>query len=442
LAREARERRLAFERGLHTETQENIANDNPEGENLGIRQAAVNALGSHAGTVVVMEAQTGKIVTMVNQNWAIRNGFKPCSTIKLVTGVAGLSENAIDADGGVSNVRIKLDDAVAYSNNGYFQRVGSNLGNSKMITYAKELGLGEPTGINAEGEYAGRLPYGNNNARIYSHGDDFEVTPLQLAVLVSAISNGGKRVVPQISKSNKVGSTSFRPQTRPTIDLPQRDLQGMLPGMIGAAEYGTAHRGVDANLGIAGKTGSCIGKGSWVGLFASVAPVENPKYAVVVITRGQGERGKYAAAVAGKIYNALSSQLKRDPSRYEALMRLRPKTEVDSATAAKIADEEDEDEDSPEADIDANEVRSTWAKRSEGVVVSKPLVKKTADVKPAFPPPSASNANTAPGKQSSPSATNTDKKSFPPVVITYKKDKDEEEVKVPAGQRPRVVKNK
>ena len=80
----------------------------------------------------------------------------------------------------------------------------------------------------------------------------------------------------------------------------------MLPGMVGAAEYGTAHRGVDASMGVAGKTGSCIGKGSWVGLFASVAPVEDPKYSVVVITRGQGERGKYAAAIAGQVYQALA----------------------------------------------------------------------------------------------------------------------------------------
>lgn len=55
--------------------------------------------------------------------------------------------------------------------------------------------------------------------------------------------------------------------------------------MMGAAEYGIARRGMDQNLGVAGKTGSCIDKGSWVGLFASVAPIEAPKYAVAVITR-------------------------------------------------------------------------------------------------------------------------------------------------------------
>ena len=78
--------------------------------------------------------------------------------------------------------------------------------------------------------------------------------------------------------------------------------------MIGAATYGTARRGVDSSMEVAGKTGSCIGGGSWVGLFASVAPIENPKYAVIVITRGQAERGKYAAAVAGQIYRILQSR--------------------------------------------------------------------------------------------------------------------------------------
>ena len=309
-AREARARALAFENGLKTQTAENILKDNTDGEDLRIRQTAVNALGNRAGTVVVMEAKTGRIVTMVNQDWAVRHGFKPCSTIKLVTGVAGLNEGLINGDGLVtgSGGGMDLDFALAKSNNPYFQRVGANLGSAKMIEYAKRLGLGAPTGINIPGENPGRLPYGNNNARIYSHADDFEVTPLQLAVMVTAIANGGERVVPKVSKTRSENA-SGKPTVKGTIGLPDRSVQGVLPGMIGAAEYGTARRGVDAGMGVAGKTGSCIGKGSWVGLFASVAPVEQPKYAVVVITRGAGERGRIAAGIAGQIYKALDSEI-------------------------------------------------------------------------------------------------------------------------------------
>jgi cell division protein FtsI/penicillin-binding protein 2 len=307
--RRERERRLAFERGLHQETVENILNDNPEGEDLEIRRAAINALGNHAGTVVVMETQTGRILTIVNQNWAIRKSFKPCSTIKLVTAAAGINEGIINQNGEIISytVSLNLTDALAFSNNTYFQKVGLEIGNEKFITYAKILGLGETTGINAEGESSGKLPYGNNSLRVYSHGDDVEVTPLQLAVMVSAIANGGKIVIPQIPKSD-VQKIKFA--VKREMSLPKQTLQSLLPGMIGAVAYGTARNSDGIFYSVAGKTGSCIGQGSWLGLFASVAPVINPKYTIVVVTRGQGERGKIAAAIAGKIYQKLFNQSK------------------------------------------------------------------------------------------------------------------------------------
>ena len=295
---------------LRAESVRNIAADNFEGEDLQIRRAAVNALGSRAGTVVVMEVKTGKILTVVNQDWGIRQSFKPCSTIKLVTGIAGANENLIDNNGKVRNrtTRFNLNDSLAFSDNGYFQQIGKSLGNKKMIEYAKELGLGQKTGINADGESAGRLPYGNENLRIYSHGDDFEVTPLQLAVMVSAIHNDGKIVVPQVART-KIQKTNFRGYLKREIALPKESVASVITGMRGSTKYGTARYGTHSDFNIAGKTGSCIEHGTWVGLFASVAPLEDPKYSVVVITRGLDSRGKYAAMIAGQIYESLRSRL-------------------------------------------------------------------------------------------------------------------------------------
>jgi hypothetical protein len=417
LAREARARKLAFERGLKTETQENIAHDITEGEDLRIRKAAVEGLGGRAGTVVVMESQTGKVLTMVNQDWAIRNSFKPCSTIKLVTGVAGINENVINGDGTVSGSAssINLNTALAYSKNPYFQRVGVKVGNGKMIEYARDLGLGQKTGINAEGETPGRLPYGNSNPRIYSHGDDFEVTPLQLAVMVSALSNDGKKVVPHIQKP-QIERAGYRPQFSGKISVSQDRYQGVLPGMMGAAEYGTARKGVDHSLGIAGKTGSCISKGSWVGLFASVAPVENPKYAVVVITRGERERGKYAAAVAGHIYRALAQRITRDHNRYMALKNRSGGAPLDSRTAAAEDGEEDED-----VEIAASDDEDRKA------IAAVPTVKQQV---PVVPDPKKGVVKTA---QSMPVLS--------PVVIPYRKDGLPLETPPAAQQRPRIVKN-
>jgi hypothetical protein len=366
-AREARARQLAFERGLKTETQENIANDNTEGEDLEVRRAALSALGNRAGTVVVMEPQTGKILSIVNQDWAIRRSFKPCSTIKLVTGVAGLTENVIDSGGNLRhrNYRLGLDDALAHSNNSYFQAAGANIGNERMISYARALGLGEKTGINAENETAGKLPYGNNNARIYSHGDDFEVTPLQLSVMVSALTNGGKLVVPQIPKT-KIEKTNFRGYMRGEVKLPPENLQRVLPGMIGAVNYGTAKRAADYSLNIAGKTGSCIGQGSWVGLFASVAPVVNPRLSVVVITRGAGERGKFASEIAGKIYKSLSHRFKDGGRDFVAKvpLELKPQQKVTAKDSHKL--DTDEGEDSDEGDAPKPEpVKKSNPKKAE-----------------------------------------------------------------------------
>lgn len=400
-AREARARKLAFERGLHTETIANIGKDNTDGEDLRVRNAAIGALSGHAGSVVVMEAQTGKVLTIVNQDWAIRSSIKPCSTIKLVTGVGGLNEGVISKeDGSIRSTptRRNLDDAIAFSDNGYFQRVGAQLGNAKMIEYARDLGLGEPTGLNAEGETPGKLAIGNNNARIYSHGDDFEVTPLQLAVMVSAITNGGIRVIPRVPR-NDAEKVNFQTFYHNRIELPQQNVRRMIPGMMGAAEYGTAHRGVDAGLGIAGKTGSCISKGSWVGLFASVAPIEKPKYSVVVITRGQGERGKYAAAVAGKLYQALSGQIVRtDRNLAQTEFKLKPRNPVAVPAAANGDEDEDEadttavaDETRGSDDAAGNDGRETIVVPSAPrAIPAKPapkkLITKTGDSKPLFPP--------------------------------------------------------
>lgn len=399
--REAIARHQAFIRGLRTETVANISNDKTEGEDLAIRNAAINALGENAGSVVVMEAQTGKVLTIVNQNWAVRSTIRPCSTIKLVTAAAGLNEGVISKENGsVRNAatRRNLDDALAFSDNPYFQRAGASIGNEKLVEYGKQLGLGAPTGINLEGEAPGRLPYNNNSARIYSHGDDTEVSTLQLAVMAAALTNGGNRVLPRIPR-NAVEQAKFQTFYKAKVELPQQNIRRVIPGMMGAAEYGTARRNMDQNLGVAGKTGSCIDKGTWVGLFTSVAPIEQPKYAVAVITRGPSARGRIAAAVAAKIYSALSPQIVRtDRNLAQTEFHIQPKNIVTTA-ASTVANNNDADEDEDETGADAGDVAENNV-RNVIVVPNAPknekkLVQKTGGSQPT---------------------------NFPPVIITYSKD--------------------
>ena len=362
-------RRRAADQALKDETAANIAKDETTGEDLAVRRAALDALGDRAGTVVVMNPKTGQVYTVVNQEWGLRRGFKPCSTIKLVTGLAGLNEHVIDpvqtVNIGTSSFSLDLTDSLAYSNNGYFQRVGGHVGFPKMMEYAKKLGLGEPTGINHPFESPGRLPsfkegYAVNH--MSSHGDDIEVTAIQLARMASAIGNGGKLLIPHLPRTPQE-NVNFKREVKRDINIPEDNLRRMLPGMIGAASYGTARRAA-APYTIAGKTGTCTGQGSKLGLFTSYGPVSDPNLAVSVILRNSGMSGPKAAVVAGDVYRRLAfdSRFAPKPGSQPMLANdmLAPRPHIDPSKAAEVSDEEREDE-----ATDANE------KAADAFVVSE-----------------------------------------------------------------------
>ena len=72
--------------------------DSVRGEDLLVRRAAVRALGPYNGSVVVADPSTGRILTLVNQKLAMHGAFEPCSTIKIVAALAGLSEGVINQE--------------------------------------------------------------------------------------------------------------------------------------------------------------------------------------------------------------------------------------------------------------------------------------------------------------------------------------------------------
>ncbi|HEX8852967.1 MAG TPA: penicillin-binding transpeptidase domain-containing protein, partial [Pyrinomonadaceae bacterium] len=236
-------------------------------------------------------------------------------------------------------------DSLAYSNNGYFQRVGGQVGFDKLMTYARQMGLGEQTGINHVNESPGRLPlfktgYAVNH--MSSHGDDIEVTPIQLANMTSAIANGGTLLIPHLPRTPEE-TFKFKREVKRKLDLPQESLRRLMPGMVGAVNYGTARGAQDPTQTVAGKTGTCIGQGSWLGLFASYAPVQDPKLAVVVVTRGSGERGRIAASVAGRIYRGLNHRFGNRGARPMLANEIvAPRPKIDPSKAAAVSDEDKE----------------------------------------------------------------------------------------------------
>ncbi len=101
--------------------------DSVDGEDLVVRRAAVEALGRYNGSVVVVDPNTGRILTMVNQRLALKSGFQPCSTIKLPVAMAALIEGIISRDTLVriyGRTRLNLTEAIAHSNNPFFAIAG------------------------------------------------------------------------------------------------------------------------------------------------------------------------------------------------------------------------------------------------------------------------------------------------------------------------------
>jgi len=358
-------RQRALDNAIRSEVQSLIARDDLRGEDPEVRRIAVNALGNHAGTVVVMDPKTGRIYTIVNQDWALRRGFKPCSTIKLVTGVAGLNEGVIDKSdtAKVSGAyRMNLTDALAYSNNTYFQQVGGRVGFDKMLSYATLFGLGQKTGINTPNEIAGALPLFKSGAAVNhmsSHGDNFQVTAVQLATLVSAMANGGKLLSPYVPRTaHEEAQLSSR--VRRQIQIDRDSFTRMIPGMVGAVNYGSGRRAHNSEETVAGKTGTCIGENGWVGLFTSYAPLADPRLAVVVIARGTDAHGHFPAAVAGQIYRALSYRFGTPTNFQVASGAQSPDVKADPKAA--FDEEESEAEgDTEESDADAITVRTAVA---------------------------------------------------------------------------------
>ena len=129
--------------------------DITDGEDPVVRQAAIDALGNMNGTVVAIEPTSGRVLAMVNQKLALSSGAQPCSTIKLSVALAALSEGLISKETEVSlggHYRMNLTEALAHSNNAYFEALGRKLGFEKVAYYAHQYGLGELAGYVIPGE--------------------------------------------------------------------------------------------------------------------------------------------------------------------------------------------------------------------------------------------------------------------------------------------------
>jgi len=289
--------------------------DLTEGEDPVVRQAAIDALANMNGTVVAIEPTSGRVLAMVNQKLALSSGAQPCSTIKLSVALAALNEGLVSKEtevplGGRS--RMNLTEALAHSNNAYFEALGRKLGFEKVAYYAHEYGLGELAGYDIPGEQSGTYPEEvisqklGGVGKMCSFGEGIAMTPLQLGAMVSAIANGGTLYYLQHPTSPEE-VVNFQPRVKRQLDIAPL-IPEISDGMAAAVQYGTARRlGLNFNEEeILGKTGTCSHDGTRFGWFASYANTSRGRIVVVVFLQGgRPTFGPKAAEIAGLMYRNL-----------------------------------------------------------------------------------------------------------------------------------------
>src|SRR5216683_6988297 len=306
--------RYVREKGVDPTLGDIAANDDPI-----VRAAAIEALGRYNGSVVAVDPNTGRILTVVNQKIAFGDGYIPCSTIKPAIALAALEENVITRDTMLKVGRRKymnLTEALAHSNNTFFEELGRRMGFDTVSRYGRLLGLGELAGYNLPDEHPGSFPtqppaYGGVG-RMSSFGEGIQVTPLQLAALAAAFANGGTLYYLQYPHTQEEVD-AFQPRVKRDLNI-ANVLPEVREGMLAAVLYGTGRLSADpgGEETPLGKTGTCDDhtNPSRIGWFLSYADEAHPRIALAVLLRGNTRRvkGPTAAQVAGHIYRTLRQQ--------------------------------------------------------------------------------------------------------------------------------------
>ena len=273
------------------------------------------------------------------RNKAIADTYEPGSTFKLVTASASLEEKITDTDksgefcctGGieVAGVRIKcwryyrphgsesLREALMNSCNPVFIGLGQRMGVETYYNYLEKFGFLQKTGIDIPGEagsiFLAKEKVGPIELATISFGQRFEVTPIQMATMLSTIANKGKYVKPRLVKTIIKSDTEEREEIEPEYKnqvISEETAEKVLNMMESVVSEGTGKNARVEGYRIGGKTGTSedgVNTGKYVTSFIGVAPIENPKMVMLVTLynpTGEGghQGGGVAAPVAGKIF--------------------------------------------------------------------------------------------------------------------------------------------
>lgn len=277
-------------------------------------------------------------------NRAVSGEYPSGSTLKPVIAYAALAEGIIDErtsfvstggigikqwffpdwrpEGhGVTDVRKAIADSVNtffyIIGGGYQQTVG--LGVERIQAYARRFGFGEPTGIDLPSEADGFLPtkqwkqevkneawYIGDTYHLAIGQGDFLTTPLQLAVAISVIANGGQRIEPRLidSVDGPNGNQRLAVVKQPLEDLDMDALAVVRKAMRQTVTQGSARSMLSLTEPVAGKTGTAQTPGDkpYHAWFVGFGPYENPNITLVVLVEEGGESNAAAVPLARELF--------------------------------------------------------------------------------------------------------------------------------------------
>ncbi len=316
---------------------------------------AVNQYGAKSGEVIIMEPKTGNILALANyptftpseyvstdpqlyRNSSLVDTYEPGSTLKVLTVAAGINEGVISPStactrcagprvvydytirtwNDVYTPGITMVEALEKSDNTAMIYVSDLLGPQKLEEYTKKFRIGQPIGIDLQGDTSTPFPerWGPVETATISFGQGIVTTPLQLVRAVGAIANKGVIVNPRIVLATKDEEkvTELSPTSQEQI-LTEETAKTVTQMMISAAEHGEAKWAYAKNFRVAGKTGTSqvairggYDEDKTIASFVGFSPPENPKF-VMLVKIDEPTSSPWAAETAAPLWFKLANKL-------------------------------------------------------------------------------------------------------------------------------------
>lgn len=349
----------------------------------------VTAHKAKAGTIVVLDVATGEVLAMANapgydpnspgravkanaRNRGVTDTYEIGSVMKVFTVAAALDagvvrpEDQFNVGGGKMTIGRKIirdtyhDDVLTVggilkrSSNVGAVKIAQKLGKQALYEALQRYGFGAATGIELPGERAGviRDPkrWGDIGLASVSFGYGFMVSPLQIAAGMAAIGNRGEYHEPRIIREvvDASDTTVYRHQPQGRRMLSESTAAALLPMLASVFDKGphggTARSLEPSSFALGGKTGTArkvdpatreYSQKLYLSSFAGLAPIDEPRIAIVVVIDEPGGEHYYGGAVAGPAFVRVADETLRylgmAPGKAAPVAEARPREHKDAA---------------------------------------------------------------------------------------------------------------